>query len=736
MVAAICTGGRYVKQVVTGFSLTVILAATACSSGSTPLGQQQEAAQVCAVQSAPALASALREGGRVFLVDTELGCFGGLESVLAEAGLSDTQLIESRATVDAKGRTHVRHQQELFGLPVIGGSLVTHHRPDGTLYAVNGQVARPEGLEQAPGLDGESALAQAAEALVSSWETLTDPSLVYVMDVDGEAWLAWTQGIQYISREGFLEIDQIFADATTGALVARHPKVHGGLYRTISTANNTDNFFFPEPLFEEGGTHSDPIAVKAYDNSGLTYNFYHEVFGRDSFDDAGANLNSVVHVGGDDSPLRNNAAWIGDLLGIPINQMIYGDGDGVNFLPFVDAFDVAAHELTHAISGHEAGLVYQNEPGAINETFSDVMAAAAEAWVDGGVNTDTWLVGEDIFTPDVEGDALRYMNDPTKDDVIIPDEDPALISSRDFYPDRYLGEEDNGGVHINSGIGNLAFYLMVEGGKHPQGKTSVEVPALDLERASEIFYHALNAGYLTENTDFEGLREATAKAAGDLYGANEITTVHLAWNAVGVPGATAMALFTANPPMGYAPLDVEFQDQSIGANSWSWNLGDGSASTDPSPTHRYDKPGSYPVTLTINGNIQSAPAEIFVAEPFPVDFKADKTQGNGPLSVQFENLSSGDISGYTWDFGDGTKSSDVNPAHEYTEDGEYTVTLTAEGPAGPLSTEKVGYIRVGAVAGEPGCSCAIGARTSSAKGWILILLTVAGFAAMWRRRRL
>jgi vibriolysin len=154
-----------------------------------------------------------------------------------------------------------------------------------------------------------------------------------------------------------------------------------------------------------------------------------------------------------------------------------------------------------------------------------------EAYNDGAVSTDTWKVGEDITTPATAGDALRYMNDP------------AAGGDYDYYPTRYTGTADYGGVHSNSGIANLAFYLMVKGGTHPRGKTTTVVTALNatattsIDMGAKIWYRALTV-YMTSSTNFSAARTATAQAATDLYGAAAAASVNLAWDAVGAPGGS------------------------------------------------------------------------------------------------------------------------------------------------------------------------------------------------------
>jgi hypothetical protein len=201
--------------------------------------------------------------------------------------------------------------------------------------------------------------------------------------------------------------------------------------------------------------------------------------------------------------------------------------------PLARAYDVTAHELTHAVTSATANLAYQNESGALNEGLSDILAAVCEAWRDGAISADTWLVGEDIFTPAIAGDALRYMDNPTADKDLYPEE---LGGSRDYYPERYTGTADNGGVHLNSGIPNLAFHLLVAGGTHPRSKTAVTVPGIGMEKAGQIFYRALTQRF-TANTNLAQGRTLTEAAAEDLYPGCTKNAVAMAWAAVGVGAA-------------------------------------------------------------------------------------------------------------------------------------------------------------------------------------------------------
>ncbi|MGG2094683.1 M4 family metallopeptidase [Bacillus sp. S13(2024)] len=252
----------------------------------------------------------------------------------------------------------------------------------------------------------------------------------------------------------------------------------------------------------------DKAAVDAHANAEKVYDYYQKTFNRNSFDNNGAKLISTVHVG----DKWNNAAWNGV-------QMMYGDGDGKTFIPFSAGLDVIAHELTHAVTEYSADLVYKNEPGALNESLSDIMGAM--------VDRDDWNMGEDIYAPDKRGSVLRSLSDPAS----IPNPLKPTEGYPDHYSKRYTGTVDNGGVHINSSINNKAAYLVSEGGTH----YGVTVKGVGRAATEKIYYRALTK-YLTANSNFSMMRQAAIQAATDLYGKNSdaVYAVTKAYDAVGV----------------------------------------------------------------------------------------------------------------------------------------------------------------------------------------------------------
>jgi len=437
-------------------------------------------------------------------------------------GVEDFDAVSS--VTDNLGQTHIKFQEKYRGLPVVGAEMIVHADASGNVIALNGRFmpGDDEKLPRHATVDGYSAISNAANEIGADFPTMmASPSLVYVVNERSQAYLAWVATISYKDAEG-AQLVRVYANATgTGDLIFTDSIYKRLKSRKVYTANN-GSALPGTLLWSEGGTQtSDTTAQAAYNYAGNTYDFYKNVFNRDSYDNAGAQIISSVHYLSN----YNNAFWNG-------SQMVYGDGDGSQFAPLSKALDVDAHELTHAVTERTANLVYSNESGALNEATSDILGNSCEAYSKNGgtPNANTWKVGEDIYTPSTAGDALRYMNDP------------AAAGDSDYYPTRYTGTLDHGGVHTNSGIANLAYYLMVMGGTHPR-RTSVNVTPLSatsstsLDMAQRIWYRALTT-YWTSSTGFSSARTGTAQAATDLYGATAAASVNAAWDAVGAPGGS------------------------------------------------------------------------------------------------------------------------------------------------------------------------------------------------------
>lgn len=432
----------------------------------------------------------------------------------------------------------VRLQQEVDGVPVFGSVVVGNVAKDGTLKAVVNDavdVKGKPGLAKKATISEKKALKLYKKAIKATEFEVAPKAELVIYPVKNDAVYAykitstvlaggepsrWTYFIDANSGKVINKFDQLaHATGTTvlGTSATFNTTLSAGKYylqdttrgKGVYTYDAKNRTSLPGTLWADAdnvfNATYDRAAVSAHVNAAKTYDFYKNTYGRNSYDNAGARLNSTVHY----STNYNNAFWDG-------TKMVYGDGDGTTFVALSGALDVVAHELTHAVTEYTAGLVYQNESGAINEAVSDIMGTVAEYSV--GSNFD-WLVGEDIYTPGVSGDALRSMSNP------------AAYGDPDHYSKRYTGTQDNGGVHINSGIINKSAYLLANGGTF----YNVSVTGIGVPKLGAIYYRALNV-YLTPNSNFSSLRAAVIQSAKDLYGSTsaEATAAAKSFDAVGV----------------------------------------------------------------------------------------------------------------------------------------------------------------------------------------------------------
>jgi len=421
---------------------------------------------------------------------------------------SPEELVLRRARTDDMGDQHFRFSQTKNGLRVIGAELVVHVR-GGVIIGANGNARADLPAPEAPAIDEVDARrlardgTEAADVAVGGEVELAYHAsgerldLVYAVEVTGTL------------EDGTPLRDTVLVNALDGSIALRMPHIHEAKSRNVYSANNTQTQ--PGTLIRSEGQApvSDTIVNTNYDRLGSVYDCYQALFARDSFNNAGATLISTVHYGSN----YVNAYWDG-------TQMVYGDGDGTTASSLATSMDVTGHELTHAVTENESSLVYSGESGGLNEAMSDIFGNVCEWHRDGQVvSANTWKVGEDVWTPGTAGDALRYMNDPVLDGV-----------SNDHYADYTPGTD----VHYSSGIANLAFYLLSQGGSHPRGQGTGTVTGIGILKAAKIFYKA-NADILTANASFEDAKTATVTAAQQLgYTQAEQDAVKKAWEIVGV----------------------------------------------------------------------------------------------------------------------------------------------------------------------------------------------------------
>jgi Zn-dependent metalloprotease len=295
----------------------------------------------------------------------------------------------------------------------------------------------------------------------------------------------------------------------------------GLVHRVIYDAHHRNDQHATKHLRDEGqDACHDQSANEAYEGLGDTYRFYWDVLARDSIDDASMSLLGEVHFG----RKYDNAFWDGE-------RMMFGDGSGTLFTGFTSALEVIGHELTHGVTEKTINLLYSGQSGALNESISDVFGVLVKQYKLGQTaDQATWLIGEGILGPEMQGVALRSMKAPGT--AFDGDSQPAKMA------DYVSTTSDNGGVHTNSGIPNRAFYL-----------AATAIGGHAWERAGRIWYGVLTARLVGPDAQFAAFAQATLAAASALYGPTsvEAKAVADAWGEVGVlsasqlPAAAALA---------------------------------------------------------------------------------------------------------------------------------------------------------------------------------------------------
>ncbi|HEX6292708.1 MAG TPA: M4 family metallopeptidase [Herpetosiphonaceae bacterium] len=463
---------------------------------------------------------------------------------------ADTELALRSAIQDDLNQTHVRLDQTHNGVPVFGGQLVAQLDSSGVM-SVGGRLYERARIDTRAALNPSQAIKAAVDALGYQGEFAHRPEakLVVLPNQDGTAGATLTYSVRLEVEDGTDRTGhyQYFIDANTGSVVWSYNDIDyvtatgsgrslysgtvsintdytnstyylrdltRGSMLTYTMRNGTSSGYYLTDADNVWGNFAnsdeDTAGVDAHFGAAKTWDYFYNVHGRRGINGNGYTMNSRVHYGSN----YNNAFWNGSL-------MTYGDGDGVRFIPLV-SIDVVGHEITHGLTDFTADLIYSNESGAANESFSDIFGTAIEYYVGsvGGRSPD-YLIGEDVYTPGTSGDALRNM------------ENPAAEGDPDHYSKRYTGTGDNGGVHINSGIQNQAFYLLAQGGTN---RTSgIAVTGIGRAAAEKIFYRALTVKLFPSAT-FRDVRAKTLESAAELYGASstQYNATARAWTAVGV----------------------------------------------------------------------------------------------------------------------------------------------------------------------------------------------------------
>ncbi|OPF79538.1 peptidase M4 family protein [Streptomyces antioxidans] len=465
------------------------------------------------------------------------------------------KLVVKDVIKDADGTVHTRYDRTYDGLPVLGGDLIVHRAKGGDVRSVTKATKATVKVASTTAGIAPSAAAKSAVKLAKADDTAEAaadqaPRKV-IWAADGKPVLAYETVVGGVQKDGTPNQLHVITDAATGKKLYEYQGIETGKGESeysgsveLGTSKEGSGYTLTDAdrgghkttnleNGEEGegkaftddddnwgtGKPDDPqtAAVDAHYGAAATWDYYKNVHGRDGIAGDGKGAYSRVHYG--DSYV--NAFWDDSCF-----CMTYGDGEG-NKAPLT-ALDVAGHEMSHGVTSKTAGLEYTGESGGLNEATSDIFGTSVEFNVKNSTDVGDYLIGEAI---DINGDGtpLRYMDEPSKDG-----------QSADNWSDD-VGNQD---VHYSSGVANHFFYLLSEGsgakeinGVKYDSPTSdgSKVEGIGREKAEKIWYKALTT-YMTSNTDYHAAREATLKAATDLYGADsaESKGVDAAWAGVNV----------------------------------------------------------------------------------------------------------------------------------------------------------------------------------------------------------
>lgn len=394
----------------------------------------------------------------------------------------------------------------------------------------------------------------------------------------------WDADIQGTAVTVYLGNKTITTDSYNGSYRLRESGRGGGIetynMKTGTSYTNSVDFTDTDNFWNNVNAAKDQYAVDAHYGTEMTYDYYKNKHNRNSVNNAGMKLRSYLHY----STNYVNAFWDG-------SRMTYGDGDAT-YKPLT-AIDITGHEISHGVTQYTCNLNYSNEPGALNEGFSDCMGTAVEFY--GAGNKADWLIAEDI------GEAFRSLSNPKAY------RQPNTYKGTYWY----TGSADNGGVHTNSGVINYWFYLVSSGGKGTNDKgAAYNITGISMDKAAKILYRAWSV-YMTSTSQYADARQYTIQAAIDLYGActPEVETVTNAWYAVGIGNiynTVVTANFTAATVTACtAPATFQFQNLSSNGSSFKWYFGDNLTAVTANPTHVYMDTGRYTVKLVVTGGCGS-----------------------------------------------------------------------------------------------------------------------------------
>ncbi len=539
---------------------------------------------------------------------------------------------------DKIGFTHIRYK-EYIGIYPIDGSMMIAHIKDGQVVSVNGDFFRDVNPALSPSLSEDVALRDAlnkVNAVKYMWENKNteaqmkivhnDPNFTFypkgilvAVHKNGKDYSAATIRLAWkfdIYAEQPLSRAYIYVDALTGEVISQEQEIHTadvlGSANTVYSGTQPmtcDNFATNNYRLRETGRGNgiqtynlqngtnyvntdftnnsstwtqgppDQAATDAHWGAEMTYDYYNTVHSRNSIDGNGYALLSYVHY----SNNYVNAFWDGQ-------EMTYGDGDISQGFSIMTGLDVCGHEITHGLTSFTAGL-NGGEADALNEGNSDIFGTTIEHFA--RPTQWDWIMGNDISTNHL---GFRDMSNPHNSAYPGP------------QPNTYMGQywDPNGEPHNNNGPFIYWYYLLCQGGSGTNDNSNTyNVTGITMAEAQMVEFRGLTV-YMTPSTDYAAARVATIQAANDLYGAcsPEVIATTNAWYAVGVGpvfSATVAASFTSNATTScIVPLTVNFTNTSTNASNATWYFGDNTTSTVFSPTHTYNLPGTYNVSVAVN----------------------------------------------------------------------------------------------------------------------------------------
>ena len=478
-----------------------------------------------------------------------------------------------------------RLQQYYQGVPIFGAQIV-RDSDSGVAQSIFGEVPQTFALDTRPGLavgaaeraiiaiGGDSARLLRRIELVILPMAVAQPRLAYttVVSAAGSVFRLFVDANTGAELLRFSELQtqsaigtgrglvgdtkKLSVRSTAGAFVAddrlRPPSLltydmRNNLLRTLNVLDGFVPLSVSDLATDTDNAWTDIPAIDGHAYIGYTYDYYFKRHGRRSLDNRDRPIITLINGVSQQAALALppdffftfavNAFWCGDCGPGNVGVMYFGNGfpasagtlDGQVWTYLAGSLDVAAHELTHGVTESSSGLIYLDESGALNEAFSDIMGTSAEFFyqpVGSGIGQADFLIGEDsIRAPGGAGlVGIRSMSNP------------AAFGDPDHYSIRFTGSSDNGGVHINSGIVNHAFYLAIAGGTNRvSGLPVTGVGIANIEQMEKVFYRAF-VFLLPANATFATARAATIQAARDLYGTTGpvVNAVTQAWTAVGV----------------------------------------------------------------------------------------------------------------------------------------------------------------------------------------------------------